>query len=127
MLAIAIPSRIGGKKTYWCPSRNAMGHVPHLPFYNWLQKSSKMGTSMTSHSYETPSLAEVCASVKRLGYGSLQSIRLYGEEFEVISNPFPEAGGIAVSVKTKKGDGVRVIQLPATVLQSVEGSLPNVA
>ena len=73
------------------------------------------------------SIAEVCASVKRLGYGSLQSIRLYGEEFEVISDPFPEAGGIAVSVKTKKGDGVRVIQLPATVLQSVEGSLPNVA
>ena len=86
-----------------------------------------MGISMTSHSYETPSIADVYARVKRLEYGSQQSIRLYGEEFEVISNPFPEAGGIAVSVKTKKGDGVRVIQLPATVLQSVEGSLPNVA
>ena len=57
---------------------------------------------MTSHSYETPSIAEVYASVKRLEYGSQQSIRLYGEEFEVISDPFPEAGGIAVSVKTKK-------------------------
>ena len=57
---------------------------------------------MTSRSYETPPIAEVCASVKRLGYGSQQSIRLYGEEFEVISDPFPEAGGIAVSVKTKK-------------------------
>ena len=53
-------------------------------------------------SYETLSIAEVCASVKRLGYGSQQSIRLFGEEFEVTSDPFPEAGGIAVSVKTKK-------------------------
>jgi hypothetical protein len=32
-----------------------------------------------------------CGSVKRLGYGVSQSIRLYGEEFEVISDPFPES------------------------------------
>jgi hypothetical protein len=65
--------------------------------------------------------------VKRLGYGANQSIRLYGEEFEVISDPFPEAGGIAVSVRTKKSDSIRVIQLPATVLQSVKGPLPTAA
>lgn len=82
---------------------------------------------MTSHSYESPSIAEICASVKRLGYGAKQNIRLYGEEFEVISDPFPEAGGIAVSVKTKKGNGVRVILLPATVLQSVKGPLSTAA
>jgi len=82
---------------------------------------------MSSHSYKSPSIAEICASVKRLGYGAKQNIRLYGEEFEVISDPFPEEGGIAVSVKTKKGNRVRVIQLPATVLQSVKGPLSNVA
>ena len=60
--------------------------------------------------------------MKRLGYGTSQSIRLYGEEFEVISDPFPEKGGIAVNVKTKKGEGVRVVQLPATVLQTVKRS-----
>lgn len=75
---------------------------------------------MTSHQDASPSVAEICASVKRLGYGISQSIRLYGEEFEVISDPFPEAGGIAVSVKTKKGQGIRIVQLPATVLQSVK-------
>jgi hypothetical protein len=76
---------------------------------------------MTSHPDVSPSVAEICASVKRLGYGVSQNIRLYGEKFEVISDPFPEAGGIAVSVKTKNGQGIRVIQLPATVLQSVNG------
>lgn len=60
--------------------------------------------------------------MKRLGYGVSQRIRLYGEEFEVISDPFPEAGGIAVSVRTKKDQGLRVVQLPATVLQSVKGT-----
>jgi hypothetical protein len=60
-------------------------------------------------------------------YGAKQNIRLYGEEFEVISDPFPEVGGIAVSVKTKKGNSVRVIQLPATLLQSVKGPLSTAA
>ena len=82
---------------------------------------------MPSHTYESPSIAEICASVKRLGYGTHQRIRLYGEEFEVISDPFPEAGGIAVNVKTLKGTGTRVVQLPATVLQSVKGRLPRAA
>lgn len=82
---------------------------------------------MTSHSDVSPSVAEVCASVKRLGYGVSQSIRLYGEEFEVVSDPFPDSGGIAVSVRTKKSDGIRVLQLPATVLQSVKGQVPNAA
>lgn len=70
---------------------------------------------------DSPSIAEVCASVKRLGYGANQKIRLYGEEFQVISDPFPDAGGIAVSVKPAKGEGVRALRIPMTVLQSVRG------
>ncbi|MGC2449239.1 MAG: hypothetical protein WA477_16440 [Candidatus Sulfotelmatobacter sp.] len=64
---------------------------------------------------------QICAGVKRLGFGAKQTVRLYGEEFEVVSDPFPEAGGIAVTVKTKKSDSVRTLQLPSTVLQSVRG------
>jgi len=79
------------------------------------------GYIMTSQPDVSPSIAEICASVKRLGYGVSQNIRLYGEEFEVISDPFPESGGIAVSVRTKQSDGIRVLHLPATVLQSVQG------
>jgi hypothetical protein len=75
---------------------------------------------MTSH-LETSDNAEICAGVKRLGYGSKQTVRLYGEEFEVISDPFPEAGGIAVTVRTKRSDSIRVVQLPSTVLQRVKG------
>jgi hypothetical protein len=52
---------------------------------------------MTNQPEVSPSIAEICASVKRLGYGVSQNIRLYGEEFEVISDPFPESGGIAVA------------------------------
>jgi hypothetical protein len=69
---------------------------------------------------KSPSVAEVCAKVKRLGYAANQKIRLYGEEFEVISDPFPDAGGIAISVKTVKDHAVRAVRLPVTVLQTAK-------
>jgi hypothetical protein len=78
---------------------------------------------MTSHPQESPNIVEICLSVKRLGYAAHERIRLYGEEFEVISDPFPDAGGIAVNVKTKRSADVRVLRLPTTVLQSVKGGL----
>jgi hypothetical protein len=76
---------------------------------------------MTSNAIEPPSLSEVCARVRHLGYAAAGRVRLYGEEYEVVSDPFPEADGIAVHVTTKKDSRVRVLQLPATVLQSVRG------
>ena len=81
---------------------------------------------MTSYIPESPSIDEICASVKRLGYAARQHIRLYGEEFELVSDPFPEADGIAINVKSKKGTNVRVVRLPATVLHSVKGRLSRV-
>jgi hypothetical protein len=76
---------------------------------------------MTSHNVPSPSVLEICARIKHLGYGAAARVRLYGEEFEVLSDPFPEAGGIAVQVKTKKDSNMRVLRLPSTVLQSVRG------
>jgi hypothetical protein len=73
------------------------------------------------------SISEICARVKRLGYEASKRIRLYGEEFEVVSDPFPQAGGIAVNVKLKNGPGTRIVQLPATIVQSVSGKLAKAA
>ena len=76
---------------------------------------------MTSPNVGSPSVSEICTKIKHLGYGVSASVRLYGEDFEVVSDPFPEAGGIAVQVTTKKNTNVRVLRLPVTVLQSVRG------
>jgi hypothetical protein len=83
--------------------------------------SINTGSTAAEVLVSTISVSEICADVKNLGYGVSGCIRLYGEEFEVISDPFPEADGIAVHVKTKKDSRVRVLQLPATILQSVRG------
>jgi hypothetical protein len=58
---------------------------------------------MTSHSVHFPAVSALCAHVKRLGYGMSKHIRLYGEEFEVVSDPFPEANGVCGTRYDKKG------------------------
>ena len=75
---------------------------------------------MMTSNLESPSMTEMCAHIKHLGYAAPGRIRLYGEEFEVISDPFPEDDGIAVHVKTKSNSNIRVLRLPATVVQSVK-------
>jgi hypothetical protein len=82
---------------------------------------------MGTRNLESPSVSEMCAHVKHLGYAAPGRIRLYGEEFEVVSDPFPEDDGIAVHVRTKSNATVRVLQLPATVVQSVKGRRPKAA
>jgi hypothetical protein len=43
----------------------------------------------------------------------------------VVSDPFPEAGGIAVHGTTKKDLTIRELQIPATVLQNAKGQRPH--
>jgi hypothetical protein len=80
---------------------------------------------MTSRSSDFSSVSDICAHVKHLGYAISRRIRLYGEDFEVVSDPFPQAGGIAVHVTTKKDSTIRMLQIPATVLQSAKGQRPH--
>ena len=68
-----------------------------------------------------PSVSEICAHVKHLGYAPSKRIRLYGEEFELVSDPFTDAAGIAVHVITKKDPRIRILRIPETVLQSAKG------
>ena len=80
---------------------------------------------MTSYRNDVRSVSDICTHVKHLGYATSRRIRLYGEEFEVVSDPFPETGGIAVQVTTKKDSTIRVLQIPATVLQSAKRQKPH--
>lgn len=82
---------------------------------------------MTSRNIESASVLEICANVKRMGYAVSSRVRLYGEDFEVLSDPFPEAGGVAIHVKAKRDSRICVLRLPATVLQTVKGKIGNAA
>ncbi len=76
---------------------------------------------MSSHSTLSAEESDVCARVKRLGYGKSKTIRLYGEEYVAVSDPFFEGGGVALRVTTKRDPCVQILRLPVTILQSVVG------
>jgi len=66
----------------------------------------------------TPS-TDLCARIRQFGYAASQRIRIYGEDFEVLSDPFPSEGGIAIEVCSKRTSQTRVLQLPSTIIQRV--------
>jgi hypothetical protein len=54
--------------------------------------------------------------VKKFGYAMAEKIRLYGEEFDVLSDPFLTTEGIAIHVRSRRTSELRVLTLPATLL-----------
>lgn len=71
--------------------------------------------------------AEICAQIKKFGYAASQKIRIYGEEFEVLSDPFVSDGGIAIQVRSRRTAQARLLQLPATVTGRVDKTRARVA
>jgi len=61
----------------------------------------------------------MCDRLKNIGYAISSRIRMYGEEFEVISNPYPDGEGISVEAVSKRENRTRVVRLPLPVLQTV--------
>jgi hypothetical protein len=70
-------------------------------------------------SKEMADLIKVCDRLKEMGYAQSKRIRIYGQEFDVISNPFPQGKGVAVQAQPKGAKQTRVLQLPLPILQMV--------
>jgi len=70
-------------------------------------------------SQELADLGKICDRLKEMGYAQSKRIRIYGQEFDVISNPFPQGKGIAVQAQPRGTKHTRVLQLPLPVLQMV--------
>ena len=63
------------------------------------------------------SVEEACALIKNLGYVASRHVRIYGEEFELLSDPFPQADQIAIRAKAKSDPRVRILRLPVTIVR----------
>jgi hypothetical protein len=73
------------------------------------------------------STADDCVRIKDLGYTSSRHIKMYGERFEIVSDPFPDGNGIAVHVTTAREATTRTLRLPTSILVGLKGLLPKVA
>jgi len=67
------------------------------------------------------SVEEACARIKHLGYVACRRVRIYGEEFELLSDPFPQTDQIEIRAKAKGDSSVWILRLPVTIAQGGRG------
>jgi hypothetical protein len=68
-----------------------------------------------------------CARIKELGYSASRHIHMYGEEFEIVSDPFPDGDGVAVQAITAKDPARRTVRLPVAILVGLRDRFPTAA
>jgi hypothetical protein len=73
----------------------------------------------TKTSQPSAEVQEICDRLKKIGYAISARIRMYGEEFEVTSNPYPDGKGISVEAVSKRENRARVLRIPLPILQTV--------
>src|SRR5229473_1440397 len=67
------------------------------------------------------SVEDACARIKHLGYVAFRRVRIYGEEFELLSDPFPEHDRIAIHARAIGESSIRILRLPVTLIPSSRG------
>ena len=80
---------------------------------------------MRNNSDRTP--AEKCSRIKGLGYGMAGHIDLYGQRFQIVSDPYPDGEGISVHVITANNSTKRALRLPVSILIGLKDLFPRVA
>src|ERR1041384_3521876 len=59
---------------------------------------------------------ENCAKIRALGFESSKHIRMYGERFELVSDPFDDDGFTAVHAISRNDPRIRTLRLPVAIL-----------
>jgi len=72
--------------------------------------------SGTGNSVRIHSRSESCAKIKDLGFTASRHIKMYGERFEIVSDPFSEGNYIAVHAISGSDPRIRTLRLPIAIL-----------
>jgi hypothetical protein len=62
------------------------------------------------------SSSENTARIKDLGFTASKHIKIYGERYELVSDPFEDGECTSVQVVSKNDQTVRTLRLPAAIL-----------
>jgi hypothetical protein len=71
--------------------------------------------ALKTHS-SSGSASENCARIRDLGFKAFKHIKLYGEDFELVSDPFVEGDYTTVHAFSRSDPKVRELRLPASIL-----------
>jgi hypothetical protein len=66
---------------------------------------------------------ELCEKLKALGYADRNRIRIYGEEFDLLSNPISDEQGVSIEAKSRKSGHARRLRIPLSILYMIRKDL----
>lgn len=67
----------------------------------------------------------ICKRLIALGYAKESRVRMYGEEFELISNPSVDENGFAVQAVAIRSGETRTLRIPLSVVRAVTGDVQH--
>jgi hypothetical protein len=70
---------------------------------------------------------EVCERLKALGYAHRNRIKIYGEEFDLTSNPIADGDGFAIEAISRKSGKARMLRIPLSILEMITRDLAAIA
>jgi len=62
---------------------------------------------------------QICERLQTLGYEYHRRIRIYGEEFELISNPRVDGTGFVIEAISRKSGDSRILRIPLLILEMI--------
>jgi hypothetical protein len=69
--------------------------------------------------------SESCERLIELGYVAGKRVTLYGEHFEIASNPFIDGNWVAVRVTSENDSTIQTIRLPVSILLGLTNLVPG--
>jgi hypothetical protein len=70
--------------------------------------------------------SENCAKIRELGFTASKHIKMYGEHFELVSDPFDEDGCTAVHAVSGNDPKIRTLRLPVAILVGLSSRFRNI-
>jgi hypothetical protein len=61
----------------------------------------------------------LCERLQILGYARHKSIRLYGEELDLVSDPVPDGDGIVIRAVNRRSGRLRQVPIPLMTVRMV--------
>ena len=69
--------------------------------------------------------SDSCVKIKDLGFIPSMHIKMYGERFEIVSDPFDEGDCVAVRATSGDDPEIRTLRLPIAILLGLEDRFPR--
>ena len=69
--------------------------------------------------------SDSCARIRDLGFRASMRIRMYGERFQIVSDPFDEGDCVAVHATSARNPVIRTLRLPMAILVGPADRFPK--